>query len=124
MRYGQVHLANNLYRIDDVAGHGYSIGIGHRADILSLANAWLTPAGSAAPRLWRRLGAGSLRDQGSLLNGQPAGLEHAAPPSPGAAMPWQPPYALPIDPAADVAARVSAGAGRLWTGPPLNPTRP
>lgn len=121
VRYGQVHLPNNLYRIDDVSRHGYSIGVGHRADILSQANAW-----PIAARLWRRLGADSLRDQDSLLNGGLASLPDDAPPPATAPMPWQPPYALRIDLAADVAARVSAGAGagRLWTGVPPPRTRP
>ncbi len=115
VRFGQVHLLNNLYLVHDAASFGYSIGIGHRADILSQSNAWETPPSLPAARLVRRLGQGVLRDEGSLQNDVPV----AWPSESRDASPWQPPYALAVDPAAEVAARVraGAGAGRLWTRP-------
>lgn len=122
VRFGQVHLVNNLYEVHDEAGFSYSIGIGHRADILSQANAWETPATLPGSQLARRLGPGQLRDEGSLHNGAPVIWSTER----GQTSAWHPPYDLPIDDAADAAARVRAGAGvgRLWTGPPPPPVRP
>ena len=123
VRHGQVHVFNNLYRIHDAAAFGYSLGVGHRADILSENNAWLAPSELPPQRLVRRLGNGRLRDQGSLLNGTPISLSTSAAPSadaPTEAPPWRPPYRADLDDAADVAARVraGAGAGRLWVPAP------
>ena len=140
VRFGQVHLMNNLYVVHDALAFGYSIGVGHRADILSQHNRWDTPATLPPQRLLRRLGNGTLRDEGSRHNGQPL-VALAAPVAPAGAPassspftppPWQPPYRLRPDPADEAAARVraGAGAGRLWTReapappPPLTPTKP
>jgi pectate lyase/pectin methylesterase-like acyl-CoA thioesterase len=121
VRYGQVHLANNLHLVPDAAAFGYAIGLGHQASVLSRHNAWLTPPGVPAQRLLRRLGtARAFDEQGSLRNGAP--LSRAAMLASfidGATLPatvdWQPPAPPPLDAAADVPARVraSAGAGKL-----------
>ena len=115
VRHGAVHVLNNLHEVHDADAFGYSVGVGHRARILSQHNHWQTPAALPSTRLVRRLGNGTLHDQGSLQNGQPVTWPDAAPPG---TAPWQPPYTLAVDPAAEVPARVraGAGAGRLWTG--------
>ncbi len=121
VRFGQVHLANNLYLVPDASAFGYSIGLGHHASVLSRHNAWQATGGVAPPRLVRRLGtARAFDDQGSALNGQPltraallADVAEAA--TLAATVDWQPPAPPPLDAAAEVPARVRAlaGAGRL-----------
>lgn len=122
VRYGQVHVYNNLY----VAGtgipypYGYSLGIGVQSQVFSENNVWET--GPAVParaltKLWKGT---AFFDRGSLHNGRPvdllAGLRAA---NPGALVSgdvgWVPAWHGPIDASADVArmVRASAGAGRL-----------
>jgi pectate lyase/pectin methylesterase-like acyl-CoA thioesterase len=119
VRFGQVHLFNNLHLVHEASAFGYSIGVGHRADVLSQHNVWDVPPELNATRLVRRLGTGLLHDEGSLMNGQPVALSDNA-------ASWLPPYALRPDPAHQAAARVRAGsgAGRLWTpSPPSLPAK-
>ena len=40
VRYGQVHVYNNLHVVTDAGRFGYSLGVGHRSRIVSQANAW------------------------------------------------------------------------------------
>lgn len=126
VRHGQVHLYNNLHAVD-AAAFGYSIGVGHRSAIVSQHNVWETPPGLPARRLVRLLGGTVFSDTGSLHNGAAANLVEAlqgdAPGTITVGAPGWAPTLVPaagIDPAADVAARVraGAGAGRLWTGVP------
>ena len=133
VRYGRVHLVNNLYRANADAELLYSVGVGHRAAVLSQANAWELATGVLAQRLVRLMGNGALRDEGSLLNGQPVDLPgllralapaQPAPPSVSTFVPdwnWTPPSFAPPDKASEVPDRVraGAGAGRLWTRAPI-----
>lgn len=116
VRFGQVHLFNNLHLARDGADPAlaYAIGIGHQAQIVSQANAFVTPVDFPMARLLRRLGVGAFSDQGSLHNGQP--LVVADLPAPD----WQPLPRLPPHAAADVPPLVlrGAGAGRLPLPPP------
>lgn len=121
VRYGQVHVYNNLHLVTEPARYGYSLGVGHRSRILSEHNAWERPLdapGRAPVRWW---GGQAFADRGSLLNGQPVdllGLLRDAHPDRAIEgdVGWTPPYAAAIDPAHEVADRVRAraGAGRLW----------
>jgi pectate lyase/pectin methylesterase-like acyl-CoA thioesterase len=125
VRYGQVHVYNNLYWVRDGAAFGYSIGLGHRSAVLSQHNAWLVPSDVAPGRLLRVFQSEAFEDHGSIVNGQPVNW-HAAlsalQPSLklGTSAGWKPSPEPALDPADEVAARVraSAGAGRLWTGAP------
>jgi pectate lyase/pectin methylesterase-like acyl-CoA thioesterase len=129
VRYGRVHVFNNFYLVRHAERFGYSLGVGYRSAILSQHNAWESPPGFSVQRLLRRLGGGRFTDEGSLLNGLPAELMAAwrgMVTTSSADAAWvqglvAPPVASGIDPAAEVPARVraGAGAGRLWTGPPL-----
>ncbi|MDB5894494.1 MAG: hypothetical protein JWQ88_2025 [Rhodoferax sp.] len=122
VRYGQVHVYNNLYvaSVTPPAAHGYSIGVGFRSRVVSQNNAWEAPAEVSAARLTKLWKGSMFSDRGSLLNGQPvdllAGLRAA---NPGVALSddigWTPTLHGVIDPAAEVSRKVraSAGAGRL-----------
>ncbi|WP_431261018.1 pectinesterase family protein [Roseateles chitinivorans] len=123
VRYGQVHVANNLYvaTADGDYPYGYSIGVGIESQVLSEANAWETASGIGPERVARLLKGDRLSDRGSSFNGAPfdparslrvANPDKAVVDDAG----WTPPYRLPIGVARDVAAQVRAGAGtgRLW----------
>lgn len=105
VRYGRVQVVENLFLIDRADDYGYSIGVGHRARIVSERNVWEAPAGIAPERLVRRLGDGAFVDRGSTLNGRP--LDLPGWPDPG----WQPAPVAPILTVDKVAAAVRAGAG-------------
>ena len=118
VRYGQVHVFNNLY-VGASGGdypYGYSLGIGVNSRIVSERNVWETPTTVSADRLARWWKGTTFVDRGSLHNGQGVDLLRAV----NAAYPearlspdvgWQPWLHGPLDAAADVAARVRAGAG-------------
>ncbi len=121
VRYGQVHLFNNLHTVVDEAGHGYSIGIGLKSRVVAQNNVWVAPASLPASKLTRWWGGTVLQDSGSLLNGQPvdllATLRAANPGKPLAPdVGWQPVLFERLDPAADVTALVRSGAGAGRTG--------
>ena len=122
VRFGQVHVYNNLY----VAGNdpaypfGYSLGIGVQSRVISENNVWETPAAIQARQLLRLWKGTMFVDNGSLLNGRPVdllgGLREANPGvSIAAEVGWKPQFALPLDAAELVAksVRSGAGAGRL-----------
>jgi pectate lyase/pectin methylesterase-like acyl-CoA thioesterase len=124
VRYGQVHLTNNLYLVRDGGSFGYSIGLGHRSAVISEHNAWEIPPGLPSGRLIRSYGSEVFEDRGSTVNGQPVDWPAAlAATQPSVKLQttagWQPPPGPAPDPTHAVAARVraGAGAGRLWTGP-------
>lgn len=108
VRFGQVHVANNLFEAPDAARYGYSIGLGHRARIVSEANVWETDVAIPTARLVRPLRGTQLADRGSLHNGAPipAGAWPAFDP-PG----FEPPPVAGLLPARELAAAVRAGAG-------------
>ncbi|WAC71500.1 pectinesterase family protein [Roseateles sp. SL47] len=143
VRFGQVHVANNLFsvRADQPEGYAYSLGVGFEAQLLSEANAWELPADVPPRQVVRFLKGQRFEDHGSLVNAQPvdlgAAIQAAGTGSSGAGstgitgstgtpsalsgptvLPagWTPPYAWRPAPASDVASRVrqGAGAGRLW----------
>ena len=111
VRYGQVHLLNNLYvgeRRRAVYRHGYSVGVAHRARIISSANAFEIDGASECRQLVRdpAASAGVFTDSGSLLNGAAlAGCPF------GGDVGWRVPYAYTALPAALSAQHVRANAG-------------
>ncbi|ANH70606.1 hypothetical protein ABE85_15710 [Mitsuaria sp. 7] len=123
VRYGQVHVANNLF-VAAPGGdypYGYSIGLGIESQVLSEANVWEAAPGIVPERVVRLLKGDRLTDRGSSFNGgpfDPTRLLRAANPDKAVVddAGWTPPYRLPIALARDVATQVraSAGTGRLW----------
>jgi pectate lyase len=117
VRFGQVHLFNNLYTLADDGRHGYSIGVGHESAIYSEHNAWLSPPGLGADKLVRWLKGSRFFDQGSQLNGSPVDLLaalRASAPVDQAISPdlgWRPAAVPAVHDAAAVPQRVRAGAG-------------
>ncbi|NUP87251.1 MAG: pectate lyase, partial [Burkholderiaceae bacterium] len=127
VRYGQVHIYNNLFEAlpDNRYGYAYSIGIGHESRVVSAHNAWVTPPAIAPRQLVRALGGHRFTDSGSTHNAVPVDLLAALrAASPGvswsADVGWTPEHWLSVDSAATVPARVRAGAGAgRWASPAL-----
>jgi len=118
VRWGEVHVFNNLYTIADPARHRYvySIGVGVSSRIVSQANVFEAPASVPATQLVKLWKGSHFRDEGSLLNGRPVDLFaalQAANPSEKLSrdVGWQPYLSAGLQPAGEVAARVRAGAG-------------
>jgi pectin methylesterase-like acyl-CoA thioesterase/pectate lyase len=128
VRYGRVHAWNNLHvaAADGPYRFGYSLGIGASSRLVAEHNAWEGPADLQPARLARVLGGTAFAERGSWLNGRPVDITaalreagHALESDVG----WTPVLAGPFDAAADVPARVraGAGAGRLAAGRSLPP---
>ncbi len=111
VRFGQVQVQNNLYlmRPEGPYGFAYAIGLGFESRVLSQANAFEGPVPAA--QLVRVLRGQHFSDSSSELNGAPLDLGFLNLQAAG----WQPPYALPPEPAAQAARRVRAEAGRWPT---------
>lgn len=121
VRYGQVHVYNNLYVADAAVpfAHGYSIGVGVHSKIFSENNVWETAPqiqAAALTKLWK---GSAFFDRGSLHNGRAAellsGLRGANPAAViSADVGWAPTLHGHVDASEDVAriVRASAGAGR------------
>jgi pectate lyase len=116
VRFGRVHVANNLFVATDPAHYGYSIGLGKRCRIVSDDNAWELAAGIDDEKLLRNWGGTQFSDRGSIRNGRPVDLAAAY----RRAYPavdlddqraFEPPPILGRVPATEVAARVREGAG-------------
>lgn len=118
VRFGEVHVYNNLFEgvADGAYPYGYSLGIGYQSAIASERNAWVTPASVRSGQLVRVFKGTRFSDSGSIHNGVPVDLAAAL----RAAYPgvnwlvgvgWTPHYFLAMDEAVDVASRVRAGAG-------------
>ncbi len=118
VRFGEVHIYNNLYvgANDGAYAFGYSLGVGINSRIYSERNVWETPTDIGASRLTRLLRGTHFFDRESLHNNQPVdllGALRAA--NPGVSISgdvgWRPLQFGTIDPADQVAAKVRAGAG-------------
>jgi pectate lyase len=122
VRYGEVHVYNNLYTGNATPPYafGYSIGVGVNSRVFSENNVWRLPAGVPATALVKLWKGQAFFDRGSLLNGQPVDLlAHLRAANPGAVLSadvgWQPRWHGTIEPAEEVerSVKASAGAGRL-----------
>jgi pectate lyase len=116
VRFGLVHVANNLYVVSPGAAYGYSIGLGLEARIVSEDNAWETGPEIDSSRLVRPWGGTLLADRGSMHNGRavslPAEVKRAHPAVVLEERPaFDPPPVAGRLPVTEVAARVRAGAG-------------
>ena len=105
VRFGRVHVVNNLFVARDAARFGYSIGLGKRCRIVSEANAWELAPGIGDGRLLRAFGGTQFSDRGSIRNGLPIDFNRDERPS------FDPPPVHGRMSAAEVAIHVSKGAG-------------
>lgn len=121
VRFGQVHVYNNLFEVvaDGPYPYAYSLGLGHQSSVISERNAWVTPPGVRADQLLRVLKGNRFSDSGSTHNGLAvdllAALRTAHPGVNWAAdMGWMPSQFLAMDGVSEVPVRLrrQAGAGR------------
>jgi pectate lyase/pectin methylesterase-like acyl-CoA thioesterase len=124
VRFGQVHVYNNLYLVHEAGEFEYSIGLGYRSAVYSQRNAWQVPAALSPVSLVRSYKGDAFEDHDSIVNDRPANLHallSASQPAVNfrAAVGWAPAPGPELDPADEVPDRVraGAGAGRLWTAP-------
>ncbi|MBT9504476.1 MAG: hypothetical protein IV092_24745 [Burkholderiaceae bacterium] len=118
VRYGQVHLYNNLFVGDAnaVYAYDYSIGVGFQSRIYSERNVWETSPQTDPGQLTKLWKGSAFFDSGSLHNGRPVNLlEALRAANPGAEVAgdvgWRPQLYGPLDEVGQVAAKVRAGAG-------------
>jgi pectate lyase len=118
VRFGRVHVFNNLYVNDGEPpyDHVYAIGLGFESAILSEANVFEMGGGIEQSEMLGDYKGRLFRDAGSLYGGEPAELLAAfAAANPEAAVSeeigWTPPYPYELEPVETVAAAVRAGAG-------------
>ena len=126
VRFGQVHVVNNLYLVHEATAeaYAYSIGLGHESRVISERNVWQVPAEVDAARLLAPLKGRRFVDRGSWRNGAPVDFGaalRAAHPGVGWTdeVGWTPPFAVGLDRVESVEAKVRAGAGAgRWAAVP------
>ena len=116
VRFGRVHVANNLFVAANRERFGYSIGLGKRCRIVSEENAWELAAGIDDEKLLRNWGGTQFSDRGSIRNTKPVDLAAAFRRAyPAVALDdkpsFEPPPIFGRVNATDVATRVREGAG-------------
>ncbi len=118
VRYGDVHVYNNLFEGSGEGGYpyAYSLGIGLQSRIYSERNVWLTPPSVRSAQLLRVLKGNRFSDSGSTHNGVAVDLlSELRVHHPGVnwadAVGWTPSLFLAVDPVSEVQTRVQRGAG-------------
>ena len=129
VRFGDVHVYNNLYVEPDAEGYSYSSGVGAEAEIIAENNYFrlatgIDPADVVAD--WRtatQLHPSGLQESGTLVDGASAGhrvslieaYNAAHDPDLPTTVSWSPQYVERVDPAQAVPDLVTAqaGAGRI-----------
>jgi pectate lyase len=116
VRYGQVHVYNNLYVIPDAAGYEYSWGVGFESKIYAENNYFES---KADPSLFAKWWNGTvLHETGTLVNRRPvdvvAAHNAAFDPDLGTDVGWTPTLVTRVDRTKDVPGHVrdKAGVGR------------
>lgn len=116
VRFGQVHVYNNLYRIPAEVDYEYSLGLGLGAQLLVENNVFVASRLLSPPQLLRVYGGERLLDRGNWLNGVAVDLRLAwnaahEPDLYALGEPAAP--ALQLKPTASVEAAVTAGVGPI-----------
>ena len=121
VRFGQVHIYNNLYRIPTAANYGYSWGVGVESAIYA-ENNFFEAGGSVTPDLViERFGGTAIHEEGTLWNGSSrhhrvdllAAYNAANDPDLAAEVGWTPVLFLTVHPTQAVKAVVPAQAGPM-----------
>jgi pectate lyase len=115
VRFGQVHVYNNLYRSSADSGYLYSWGVGIESALYAENNAFLLQAPfTAATIIWSSSGT-AIHEQGTLVNGKPtdvlAAYNAVNDPDLSSDVGWTPTLHTRIDPTWAVPRLVTAGAG-------------
>lgn len=116
VRFGQVHVYNNLYLIPGGTGYSYSLGVGVQSQLFAERNFFVLGAGVPAGQIIFNWGGTDIQARDNLVNGRPtdvlAAFNAANPTTPiGAAATWTPTLHTALDPTWRVPLAVAAGAG-------------
>jgi pectate lyase len=119
VRYGQVHVYNNLYRIGLDDGYQYSWGVGVQSAIHAEQNVFQADEGIGADQIIERLNGTALHEDGTLFGGPAdrfqldllAAYNAANDPDLTDAVGWTPTLFLEIDPARHVLPLVLGHSG-------------
>jgi pectate lyase len=119
VRYGQVHVYDNLYRIRNVESYGYSWGVGIRSAIFAEENVFQVADGITPDMVIDRLNGTALFERNNLFDGPAdrflvdlrAAYNAANDPDLAEDASWTPSLHLEIEPAQFVLSRVLAQAG-------------
>jgi pectate lyase len=116
VRFGQVHVYNNLYVVPGNSGYIYSWGVGVQSAIFAEQNFFVLGRGVTADKVIFNWGGTDIHEAGNLVNGRPVNLlaafNAANPSTPiGSTTTWTPTLHTRIDPAWLVPLTVALGAG-------------
>jgi pectate lyase len=119
VRFGQVHVYNNLYTVGADSGYLYSWGVGIQSSIYAQNNAFELAAPFTAANIIGVLSGTAIHEEGTYVNGHPvnvlAAYNAAYDPDLASDVGWTPQLHGRIDRTASVAALVRRGAGAsLW----------
>jgi pectate lyase len=115
VRYGQVHVYNNLFVIPDAAHYEYSLGVGIQSKIVAENNFFHTGRDVRPATFVKYWKGTAIHATGTLVNGRPvdivAAYNEAYDPDLGTDVGWQPTLVARMDPTAVVPRHVRASAG-------------
>jgi pectate lyase len=120
VRFGQVHLYNNYYKITNADAYQYSWGVGVESAIYAENNAFRIPAGVSLDRVISRLNGSTIFATGTLVKTDGCGWLDADPiqawntvndPDLSTAVGWTPSLSLGVEPTDLVPRDVGRGAG-------------
>ncbi|MBP2327448.1 pectate lyase [Kibdelosporangium banguiense] len=115
VRYGQVHIYNNLYVVPEAASYEYSWGVGFESKIYAENNVFQTGRGVQPSTFAKWWNGTVLHATGTLVNNRPvdvvAAHNAAFDPDLGTDVGWTPTLVTCLDPSGTVARHVRAKAG-------------
>lgn len=120
VRFGQVHVYNNYYKIADAGAYQYSWGVGVESAIYAENNAFRMPAEVTLDRVISRLNGSTIFATGTLVKTDGCGWQAADPvqawnivndPHLSTAVGWTPSLSLGVEPTERVPWDVGRGAG-------------
>ena len=115
VRYGQVHVYDNLYDVAADSGYLYSWGVGYQSAIYAENNAFRLTGPFSAQNIIGNYGGTAIHESGTLVNGVHtdvlAAYNAVNDPDLGSDVGWTPQLHGRIDPAEVVAHVVRGGAG-------------
>jgi pectate lyase len=119
VRYGQVHVYNNLYKIVNTPNYVYTWGVGISSQIYAENNAFITDQSIDPSQIIKVYKGTMINAAGTMANGTPGGKDvdvvaaynAAFDPDLAPTVDWEPTLVLGVDPTWRVIPAVQSGAG-------------
>jgi pectate lyase len=119
VRFGKVHVYNNLYEIKKVPNYGYSWGVGIESQIYAEENLFMTDQTITADQVIERFNGTAIHESGTLFGGPAdknltdmrAAYNQVNDPDLAGDVGWTPTLVLQVDPTRRVLPEVRSGAG-------------